>query len=479
MSLEHHANHDPNLRLPPALLHFFPVFLALFTLTLSVAQHSVFRGFREDEPNTWMSTALMLAVLLLLLGAVRNTALPAVKRWAAGVLSLVTGFAILDERNGYHEEWGRDIQDHWEIFTPDVRHYADDIIIILFAIAGGVLFYLFISRLQNKRAYVPTASVVVIVALAHGVLDVLGHGGRIWRWLDPDITKPQVELLTETLGVYEESCKVWTEWFVVLFVLKLLYDQRVPLAWSIQVMVGSFLAGIGLWAIEDPALGVPYMIMGRVLRFIRNYHLLFTLWVLFFAWASVVWWRFRGSARKQALAGLLFVAPWYAALPDIAAGFDSFGALFGGLSLSDLPGQPLLLATIGGLLFPLALALNVRGASGARRWKLLLALLLAAALVQSALWLMLAFMAALALAIERSEPAAPSGRSRATWSALLAGQAAVIAAIFVVSASGILPEYRFKRPEKVLFETGWQQLRPGFYDDVPPEHEDQEQDHDP
>ena len=51
--------YDPDMRLPPAVLHFFPVVLALFTLTMSVAGHSIFFGFEEDEPITWMSLTWM------------------------------------------------------------------------------------------------------------------------------------------------------------------------------------------------------------------------------------------------------------------------------------------------------------------------------------------------------------------------------------------------------------------------------------
>ncbi len=500
-----HPYYDPDMRLPPAVLHFFPVVLALFTLTMSVAGYSIFHGFDEDEPITWMSLTLMLAVLACLLAVIRNPALESFKRGAAVVLSAVTVFAVLDEQQRWHEKVGRYVKNDLEIFNRDVRHYTDDVIVILFALAGTVLIFRFLRQLSNRRAYVPYAACVAALAFAHGFLDVLGHGGRLWRVLTPDMTENQIDLLTETLGFYEEACKLWAEWFVLLFVLRFFHGQRGPLAWSILVMIGSFLSGIGLWAIEDPSAGVPYLVMERTLRFLRNYHLLLALASIFTVWALAAWRLFGDQPRKQALAGLFFVTPFYAVLPEITRaasgmlaparlgvtalasaallavaailwrrgnrrGLLIFGAAvavilgLAGASIAGLAGQPLLLLSIGGVFWPAALVLLAGGrkdfASGPLRSGALFAgLALCALLVQNPLWLLGAFGVVLALSIERRTPQV----SAKTWAGLIALQTVAVAVVFMVSASGILPEYRFKPPEKVLFETGTQEIDPTYY----------------
>ncbi len=493
-------HYDPDMRLPAAALHFFPVVLALFTLTISVAGYSVFDGCDEDEPMTWMSTTLMLTVLVVLLAAIRNRALEPLERRAAIVLSAVAAFAILDEKERWHEKFGRYVKNDLDFFTRDVRHYTDDAVIVLFALAGALLFYLFVRKLEHRRDYVPYVAGAVALALAHGILDVLGHGGRIWRALIPEITGNQIDLLTETLGFYEESCKLWAEWFVLLFVLRLFHRQRGPLAWSMLAMTGSFLSGIGLWAIEDPSAGVPYVVMERTLRILRNYHLLIALWTIFAAWALASWRLFGDRPRKQALAGLFFLAPFYAVLPEIAqvtkgvlsvlglAGtvvatstllgvivflvFRQSGGILtivavavaavlglAGFSGGKLAGQPLLLLSIGGVIFPWTVAFLVRRRKHVGKGTLAAVLALAAVLVQNPLWWLVAFAVALALSIEgRTSPV----RAR-TWSILVSLQAVAIVVVFFFSASGILPEYRFEIPEKVVFETGTQEIDPDYY----------------
>ncbi|MEM7355686.1 MAG: hypothetical protein AAF657_33030 [Acidobacteriota bacterium] len=510
--------YDSNMRLPPALLHFFPVALALFTLTISVAGHSIFFGFDEDEPITWMSLSLMLVVLVFLVAVIRDPSVDPFKRRTAIALSAVAGFAVLDERLKWHEDFGKYVKDELEIFTRDIRHYTDDVVVILFALAGAVLFYVFVRNLPNRRDYFPYIACVVALALAHGVLDVLGHGGRLWRKvLTPGITGEQVDLLTETLGFFEEACKLWTEWFVLLFVLRFLYGQKGPLAWSLLVMAGSFLAGLGLWAIEDPNVGIPYLVMGKTLRLLRNYHLLFTLMAIFSAWAVVSWRLFGSQPKKQALAGLFFLTPYYALLPEITAAATSMlamvrsplAALLGlavlgmaawawqagshrqrlmalaaitvalglfGFAFAKLSGQPFVLLSIGGVLFPWAVVALLadkdaprsdaladkdapRSDAPRRRAALIVALVLGALLVQNPLGLLVAFAGALTLSIQGLDLLP----TRKSWAILLVSQALVITGVYVYSASGILPEYRFEAPETVLFETGTQTVDPDYY----------------
>ncbi len=462
------AYYDPNMRLPPFVLHAFPVVLAIFTLTMSVAGYKIFFGFDEDEPITWMSLTLMAAVLVVVLAAIRNDGLDRLRRFAAVVLGGVGAFALLDERYGWHEDVGRWVKDHVEVFSRDVRHYTDDVIVVLFALAGTLLFAFLLRALPNRRSYLPYLACVAALAFAHGFLDVLGHGGRLWRVFLPDITKDQVDLLTGTLGFYEEACKLWAEWFVLLFVLRFFHGQRGPLLWSLSVMAGSFLSGVGLWAIEDPNTGVPYIVMERTLRLLRNHHLLFLLATIFVVWALVAWRWFGDQPKKQALAGLFFLAPFYAVLPAMArnvnVAYSPIGA--SGVIFAGLSGQLLMLLAIGGLVFPMMLGSLARGATGGGMPRVLLvvatlAVLAAvlAAVVANPLWWLCAFGVVLIVWIERQTVPI----STRTWVVVGVAQALVIAYVFVVSASGMLPEYRFEVPEKVLFETGAQTIDPDFY----------------
>ena len=145
--------YEPDMSLPPWVLHFFPVVLALFTLTMSVAGNSVFFGCDEGEPMTWMSLTLMLTILVVLLTGIRNGALEPFQRWAAIVLSAVTGFAILDEKLRWHERFGRYIKNEHDFFTRDVLHYTDDAVVVLFTLAGATLLYFFVRRLKNHSDY--------------------------------------------------------------------------------------------------------------------------------------------------------------------------------------------------------------------------------------------------------------------------------------------------------------------------------------
>ena len=63
---------DWDLRPPEFVLYAVPIVLALFCLTLSQANHSVFWGFDERAPATLLSTLLMISTLLIAIaGALR------------------------------------------------------------------------------------------------------------------------------------------------------------------------------------------------------------------------------------------------------------------------------------------------------------------------------------------------------------------------------------------------------------------------
>ncbi len=61
-----------DIRFPPILLHFAPIGLALFCVTLSLSDYSVFIGFGEREAGTTMSLWLMFVCFLLAFTAMRN-----------------------------------------------------------------------------------------------------------------------------------------------------------------------------------------------------------------------------------------------------------------------------------------------------------------------------------------------------------------------------------------------------------------------
>ncbi|HIF22299.1 MAG TPA: hypothetical protein EYQ27_10425, partial [Gemmatimonadetes bacterium] len=303
-----------DLRVPGAALVFAPVLLALFTLLLSLSNWSVFLGFEEDEPGTWMSLSLMFATLLLVLPAIRNRALEPAYRRAAALLSLVIGGALLDERLEWHEGIGMWIRGVVGEAEHPMIVYADDVIIILLAIVGALVMRNILRSLPDVRGYIPYVALIVVLAGAHGVLDLLGHRPLIWQIFWPEMTNYALRPLREILGFFEESTKLWTEYFVVLFLLRFFYRQTGHLAWTVLVMTGSWMATAGLWSVVNEPF-VPYVIMGTVLRFVRNYPMFLLLAGLWVPWTIVVWRWFSDDPEKTAFAGLFFLWPLVQAPP--------------------------------------------------------------------------------------------------------------------------------------------------------------------
>jgi len=303
-----------DLRVPAATFIFAPVLLALFTLLLSLANWSVFLGFEEDEPGTWLSLSLMVATLLLVLPAIRNRALDPAYRRAAALLSLVIGGALLDERLEWHEDIGTWIRGLVNESAHPFIVYADDVLIILLAIIGSLVLWNILRAIPDVRRYVPYVALIVVLAGAHGVLDLLSHRHFIWQIFWPEMTLHGTGPMRDMLGFFEESCKLWTEYFVVLFLLHFFYRQTGHLAWTVLVMVGSWMATAGLWSVvNDPF--VPYVVMGTVLRFVRNYPMFLLLAGLWMTWTIVVWRWFRADPEQTALAGLFFLWPLVQAPP--------------------------------------------------------------------------------------------------------------------------------------------------------------------
>ncbi len=482
---------DGNMAPPAWVLHFFPVALAIFGLTLSLSYYSVFRGFEEDEPGTWMSLFLMFSVFLLVLPAIRNTSLPRGKRWLAAVLTAMCGYAIVDEKFAFHEDLGDYVEKEIRGVPEAWGYYSDDIMVIIYALVGGIMLAWWLRRSQERRAYSGYAWSVVAVGLAHGVLDVMGHGRRfIWKAVFPEMTRAQVHEWMEVTGYFEETCKLWCEWFVVLLVLRVLYEQRGALLWSWLVFLGSLLATIGLWGVVDPERGIPYLLMERTLRYIRNYDLLFMLGAIWALWAIVVWWRFRDDAYRRSAAGLFFVTPGFLLLPEmtqlLAVGARAVGvgvlagagaallvmtafrrsrAVAGGLlllggvlgfSLGGLTTQPLRLLEIGGVLLPAAVVILVVQQDRKALW--IAGVAAVALLVHNQVVLLVGFGVILLLGVARLGNG-PIRFSRPAWAGLLAVQVVTILLVAAMNTRPFIGCGRFRAPETVMFEIGYQPFR--------------------
>ncbi len=301
---------DPDLDLSvrPVVLCFAPVLLALFVLLLSLSDRSVFIGFEEGEPGTWLSLTLMFVCLLLVLPAIRNPTLDPARRKIAAVLSVVIGASMLDERLQLHEQIGWFIQGKVDMSTFPSAIYADDAIVLLLALVGGVILLRAIEAVPDRRRYVAHVAAVIILAWMHGALDLLAHRHYVWNLFWPDLTFEQARPHLETLGYFEETAKIWCEYLVIIFLLYFFHRQKGYLVWTIAVLLGSWLATAGLWKI-DGGEGIPYVVMGGTLGFIRNYPKLVLLAVIWLAWTATAWRLFPKDGERLGFAGLFFLFP--------------------------------------------------------------------------------------------------------------------------------------------------------------------------
>jgi phage shock protein PspC (stress-responsive transcriptional regulator) len=300
---------DFDLRVPAWVLVFGPVVIALLTLLISLSGDSVFYGFSENQPGTWMSLTLMLSALMLVLPAIRNPALTPELRRIAVILSAIIAVALMDEKSEWHEALGVWFGDLFGgVSEVPLVVYADDVLIILLAVIGSAVLWKLVKDIPNARDYLPYVGLIVVGAVAHGVLDLLGHRHYIWQMFWPDLTLAGSEPLRLFLGFFEESAKLWTEYFVILFLLRLFYQQSAPLGWTLLTVLGAWMATAGLWSVTSGAFA-PYMIMGTSLRFLRNYPAFFSIALLWLAWTVFAWWRSKGDRATLSTAGLLFVWP--------------------------------------------------------------------------------------------------------------------------------------------------------------------------
>ncbi|MCP4397580.1 MAG: hypothetical protein GY801_09815 [bacterium] len=408
-----------DMQLPPILLHFAPIALAVFCVTLSLADYSVFIGFEEHEAGTTMSLWLMFVCFLLTLSAMRNPALERSKRWIAGGLTLCIALAMADERLGFHEAFGTYIRRNVRFLSKKITHYTDDIVILAGAVAGILLLYYCIKYFSDKPDIWQYLWWVGLLAVAHGVLDLISHKRYVWMIFWPDLAQETFNfIIGEFLGCFEEWCKLWTEWFVILFLLRFFFKQKGSLVWSAQIFGGSVLATLGIWNVTYVKKGIPYILTGKPLQFIRNYHLLLCLITIWVAWGIITWIVFQQEPVKRTIAGLFFVCPFYVFLEEmidknLVDGFfhllsrpEPFEILYAAntlvflliVCLLLLPG--IVLGVFGGVFFPLSIRRLLKGAK--QESFLLLGLILLALWLNTAFALVVCLMFALLTWLQRT-----------------------------------------------------------------------------
>ncbi len=298
------ARGDWDFQAPPWLRHAGPMAIALIFLLVTLSGYSVFEGFDEKEPATRLSQALMVFVVLLCLAAARNPKVDPQTRSIAWVLGGVSWIAAVDEAWGFHEEIGYWVQDNLKFLPSKVRHFTDDVIILGGAFAGAYLLYWLVKRTGRIRELTPYIGAVVILAVTHGLLDIVSHGIVTLKAVFPDAPEIELRSMEDQLSTFEEYCKIWSAWFVVLFVQRLFHRDRVALAWSWIVCLTTPLAAFSLW--KWTGSGVPYLKLGGALEFIRNFHSLAELCLVWIAWTLAAWMLLRDREEARNWFGLLY-----------------------------------------------------------------------------------------------------------------------------------------------------------------------------
>ena len=330
------ATNDWDIRVPEAILHFGPVLIALVIAFLSLAGRSVFDGFEERETGTHLSVLLMVSCGLIALAAALNPANPRQQRRGALLLAVLIGVAIADELEKYHERIGKWVKEPSGWTIPNgLAYHADDLIVLGGAIAGALFLLWLRRRFPPDRALDPYFVAAVFTATAHGVVDFLSHGTRVPRQLFPEMTRFDARTLTDWLGVYEEAFKLWAEWFILLFLLRLLHRRDGRLGWAVMVMTGSLATLVGLWATRG---ATPYMPVGEPFIVLRNPHALFLYAALVVGWSVAAWMKFPTRPGSCYILGLGWLMPFgLAVLGPVQA--DHFGAAVYSLTHAFIPGE--------------------------------------------------------------------------------------------------------------------------------------------
>jgi len=229
----------------------------------------------------------------------------------------MSGLAILDEQLQWHENIGYFVQKNVLFLPRRLTHYTDDIIILAGAFVGGSLLLYCIIKSPQRIKLIPYLLAVVIIGASHGVLDLISHKYYFLKIFIPDLTYENSFSLIERMGYFEECCKLWTEWFVILFLLRFLYQQKASLLWPIQIFIGSMLITVGLWNFSGVDPGIPYLPVGTTLNVIRNYHYLLILSCVWMAWGTMTWILYKDKIIKlnRIMAGMFFLRPFFLLFP--------------------------------------------------------------------------------------------------------------------------------------------------------------------
>ncbi|RMH55166.1 MAG: hypothetical protein D6679_12210 [Candidatus Hydrogenedentota bacterium] len=145
------------------------------------------------------------------------------------------------------------------------------------------------------------------------------------------------EYLLDRTSTFEEWYKIWTEWFVLLFALRLFHQRRVPFFWSLGCFAAAIFATPMLWAGADPSGAIPYLVTGGWSRIVRNPGRLLALAITWVSWAVLAWRISRESPKRAPAAALLFFLPLMLGLN--AQGALGVGAAVTGLVVGSLFGE--------------------------------------------------------------------------------------------------------------------------------------------
>lgn len=304
MNSSHRSDWD--IQLPPWLRHFGPVAIGLYYLLITLGGYSVFEGFGESEPASLLSQGLMVYVFVLCGAAARSPAIGGPTRNAAWILAGVSGLATLDETYSFHETIGYWVQDHVDFVPPDLKLYTDDLIMLGGAVGGSYMLYRLIRRTGRLRELAPYVASVALLAIAHGLLDIVSHKTAIVSRFVPDLSKEEWKSIAERLSAFEEFCKIWSAWFVVLFAQRLFHRDRVALTWSWTICLSLPLAALSLWTWSAELGAIPYLTVGGPLRIVRNFHALFEIGFVWIAWTLASWILLREREEGRNRLGLLF-----------------------------------------------------------------------------------------------------------------------------------------------------------------------------
>ena len=269
----------------------------------------MYQGFDEGQPGTYLSLGLLCTICLVTYTAARNESLTQRMRGLAWGACTVTVLSVLDEIYEWHESFGMFVRKTVTFLPKRLTLYTDDVLIALATLIASVLLYHGLRRISQERDLHVHYIIVLGLALCHALLDVLGHGSYALEAFLPGLAPAAIDSLDHQIGCFEEWCKIWCEWFVLLLFVRVFFGQVISLMWSLLLFIGSVVATVALWAVADVQAGVPYLTIGRPLYMLRNFPALLSLSWVWFAWAGIAWCCFRQNEDKLKIAGLLYTCP--------------------------------------------------------------------------------------------------------------------------------------------------------------------------